>query len=45
VTDVTASDTEGFFTTHVALPSAGNLRLAWSGTVLGPLDSRSVPIS
>jgi hypothetical protein len=45
LTDVTATDTEGFFTTHVSLPSAGSLRLDWTGSVLGEMFSRSVPIS
>jgi hypothetical protein len=45
ITDVTAADSEGFFDTHVSLPSAGSLRLDWTGTALGELFSRSVPIS
>jgi hypothetical protein len=44
LTDVTASDSEGFFSTHVGLPSAGSLRLDWTGTELGEMFSRSVPI-
>lgn len=44
VASVAGSGPEGFLTTHVSLPSAGLLRLAWSGAGT-TWYSRSVPIS
>jgi hypothetical protein len=45
VATVTGSGTEGFFTTHVSLPSAGGLRISWTGPGNESLDSRIATVS
>lgn len=45
VATVTSSDPEGFITTTVSLPSAGGLRLAWTGPGNTTLYSRTAAVS
>jgi hypothetical protein len=45
VATVTGSGPEGFFTTHVKLPSAGGLRISWSAPGNVPFDSRIATVS
>jgi hypothetical protein len=44
VAEVTSANPEGFITTHVSLPSAGSLRLAW-GAPTGVMFSRLAQVS
>jgi hypothetical protein len=39
------TDSEGFLTTHVSLPSAGGLRLAWTGPGNVVLDGRTAQVT
>jgi hypothetical protein len=45
IATVRGAGTEGFFTTHVSLPSAGQLRISWLGPGNTPLDSRIATVS
>ncbi len=45
VTTVRGVGSEGFFTTHVSLPSAGQLRISWLGPNNTILDSRLADVS
>jgi hypothetical protein len=45
VATVTGSGPDGFFTTHVQLPSAGGLRISWSGPGNITYDSRIATVS
>jgi hypothetical protein len=44
VAEVSSTNPEGFITTHVSLPSAGSLRLAWGGPD-GVMFSRTVQVN
>jgi hypothetical protein len=45
VAQVSSSNREGFLTTHVSVPSAGGLRLAWTGPGGAVLYSRTARVS
>jgi hypothetical protein len=45
VATVTGSGPDGFFTTRVQLPSAGGLRISWSGPGNITYDSRIATVS
>ncbi len=45
VATIRPSDAEGFFTTHVSLPSAGGVRLAWTAPSGQPFYSRTAAVS
>ncbi len=45
VATVRGAGSEGFFTTYVSLPSAGQLRISWLGPGTTILDSRLVTVS
>ena len=45
VATVTGSAPDGFFTTHVQLPSAGGLRISWSGPGSVTYESRIATVS
>jgi hypothetical protein len=42
---VQPTDAEGYFTTHVNLPTAGGLRLAWTAPTGQPFYSRTAAVS
>jgi hypothetical protein len=44
LTTVSSSNPEGFLTTHVSLPSAGGLRMAWTGPGNTVLTSRTAAV-
>lgn len=46
LTTVSTTDPEGFFLTHVAIPTSGQVRLAWTDPATGAVDySRDVSVS
>jgi hypothetical protein len=46
LTTITTTDSEGFVMAHVSIPSAGQVRLAWTDPGSGSVDySRNVPVS
>ena len=45
ITTLSPSDSEGYVTTHVSLPTAGGVRLAWTAPNGHPFYSRTAAVS